>query len=180
MVLSTIYDLPFGRGRKFGKGWARPIDYIAGGWTVTAISNFSSGTPIFLNSPNRTGSAYITHRPNRVCNGNNTDLLHNLRNNGFQAFDTSCFVIPAVGYFGNAGRDIISGPGVNNWDIGFAKFFPLYGEHERLEFRAEMFNAFNHAQFGQPNAIVSDGLNFGRVSSASAPRLIQMSVKLLF
>jgi hypothetical protein len=180
LVLSTIYDLPFGRGRGFGKTWARPVDAVAGGWTVTAITSFSLGTPIFLNSPNRTGSVYVTHRPNRVCDGNNTDLLHNLRHDGFLAFDTSCFAIPAVGYFGNAGRDIINGPGANNWDIGFDKFFPLWGEHKRLEFRAEMFNAFNHAQFGQPNATVADGLNFGRVSTAAAPRLIQMSMKLMF
>ena len=63
--------------------------------------------------------------------------------------------------------------------VGFAKFFSLSGEQKRLEFRAEMFNAFNHANFGQPNA-AADNLNFGRVSSASAPRLVQLGMKLLF
>jgi hypothetical protein len=178
-VVSTIYDLPFGRRRAMGKNMARALDYVAGGWTVTAITSFSTGTPIFLTGPNRTGSSYITHRPNRLCDGRKDDLLHNLRSDGLLAFDTSCFAVPAVGFFGNAGRDILNGPGNNNWDLGFQKFFPLGAELRRLEFRAEMFNAFNHAQFGQPNANSAD-VNFGRVSSASAPRLVQLSLKLLF
>ena len=179
-VASAIYDLPFGRHRKFGGNMSRPVDLLAGGWTLTGITSFATGTPIFLSGPNRTGSPSVTHRPNRVCDGNNSDLLHNLRGNGFLAFDTSCFVVPPVGNFGNAGRDVIYGPGVNNWDLGVEKFFPLMKEQTRLEFRAEMFNTFNHAQFGQPNANAGDGVNFGRVSSAGRPRLIQFSVKLLF
>ena len=119
------------------------------------------------------------HRPNRVCDGRNDDLLHNLRTDGLLAFDTACFQIPAVGYFGNAGRQILNGPGSNNWDLGFQKFFPLVGEQRGLEVRAEMFNAFNHANFGQPNANVADP-NFGRVSSAAAPRLIQFCMKVVF
>ena len=75
---------------------------------------------------------------------------------------------------------MVYSPAVNNWDLGFQKFFPLVSEKRRLEFRAEMFNAFNHTQFGQPNANSGDGLNFGRVSSAAAPRLVQLSMKLLF
>jgi len=179
MVISAIYDLPFGRHRRFGRNMARPLDYVAGGWMVSAITNFSTGTPIFLSSPNRTGSTNITHRPNRICDGRNDDLLHNLRTDGLVALDTGCFVIPAVGYFGNAGRQILNGPGNNNWDLCFQKFVPLGSEQRRLEIRGEMFNAFNHANFGQPNANVADP-NFGRVSTASAPRLIQLGMKLLF
>jgi hypothetical protein len=180
VAFSAIWDLPFGRNRGLGKNMSRALDLAAGGWTITGIASFSTGTPIFLAGPNRTGSTNVTHRPNRVCDGRSSDLLHNLRNNGFVAFDTSCFVIPAVGAFGNAGRDVIGGPGINNWDLGFGKFFPLVREQTRLEFRAEMFNAFNHVQFGQPNADSGAGANFGRVSSARAPRLIQLGLKLLF
>jgi hypothetical protein len=168
-VISTIYDLPFGRGRAFGKNLAPALNMVAGGWIVTGITTFQTGTPVFLSSPATTASLNITHRPNRVCDGNDSNLLHNLRTDGLLAFDTSCFVIPPTGYFGNAGRDVIYGPGVNNWDVGFQKFFPLGSEHRRLEFRAEMFNAFNHAQFGLPNG-VTGGANFGRVASAGAPR----------
>jgi len=102
-----------------------------------------------------------------TCDGRDRDLLHNLRNKGFLAFNTACFASPRAGAFGNAGRDAINGPGVNNWDVGFEKFFPVW-EQTRLEFRAEMFNAFNHTQCGQPNANSGDGVNFGRVSFSSA------------
>src|SRR5262249_13969917 len=111
---------------------------------------------------------------------NTISVLDNLRSNGFLAFDTSCFTIPPVGAFGNAGRDVLNGPGLQNWDLGFEKFFPLTAERTRLDFRAELFNAFNHANFGQPNANSGDGVNFGRVSSARTPRLIQFSAKLFF
>jgi hypothetical protein len=179
-VVSLIYDLPFGRGRMFGKSMAPALDLIAGGWTVTTISTFASGTPVFLSGPATTASLNITHRPNRICDGNDSNLLGNLRNNGFLAFNTSCFVTPATGYFGNAGRDVIYGPGVDNWDLGFQKFFPLHSEQRKLEFRAEMFNAFNHTQFGLPNGNSGAGVNFGRVASAASPRLMQMGMKLLF
>ena len=104
--------------------------------------------------------------------------MENLPLNGRNFLELALLAGGASAPAGNSNN--LSGPGGNNWDIGFDKFFPLMGEHKRLEFRAEMFNAFNHAQFGQPNNNVADGLNFGRVSSASAPRLIQMSMKLLF
>ena len=156
------------------------LDMLAGGWTVTGIMSFSTGTPVFLSAPATTASTNITHRPNRICDGNDSALLGNLRDNGLLAFNTSCFATPATGYFGNAGRDVIYGPGVNNWDLGFQKFFPLASEHRRLEFRAEMFNAFNPAQFSLPNGNTGSGLNFGRVSGAGSPRLMQMSMKVLF
>ena len=179
-VVSAIYDLPFGRNRMFGRNLAPALDILAGGWTVTAISTFATGTPVFLSAPATTASLNITHRPNRICDGNDSNLLGNLRTNGFVAFNTSCFATPATGYFGNAGRDVIYGPGTDNWDLGFQKFFRLHSEQRRIEFRAEMFNAFNHAQFGLPNGNSGAGANFGRVASASSPRLMQMGMKLLF
>ena len=178
--ISTIYDLPFGRRRSLGKSMSPALDMIAGGWTVTGIATFSTGTPIFISAAAQTASTNITQRPNRICDGNDSHLLGNLRNDGLLAFNASCFVTPPTGYFGNAGRDVIYGPGINNWDLGFQKFFPLASDQRRLEFRVEMFNAFNHAQFSLPNANVANGANFGRVAGASAPRLIQMGMKLLF
>src|SRR5581483_6040928 len=106
VVLSTIYDLPFGRGRSFGKNMAAPLNMIAGGWTVTGITTFASGTPLFLSAPATTASLNITHRPNRLCDGNDSSLLGNLRNDGLVAFNASCFAVPATGFFGNAGRDV--------------------------------------------------------------------------
>jgi hypothetical protein len=72
------------------------------------------------------------------------------------------------------------GPGVHNWDIGIEKNWGLpLGEGSRLQLRGELFNAFNHAQFGQPNSAVA-APTFGLISSARAPRLIQLGMRLLF
>ena len=146
---------------------APAVDLMAGGWTVTTISTFATGTPVFLSGPATTSSLNITHRPNRICDGNDSSLSSNLRNNGFLDFNPACFVTPPTGYFGNAGRDVLYGPGIDNrtW---IPEVFPILSEKRRLEFRAEMFNAFNHAQFGLPNGNAGAGVNFGRVSSAGS------------
>jgi hypothetical protein len=93
-------------------------------------------------------------------------------------FDTSCFAAPPAGYFGNASRNVMYGPGINNWDIGVQKIFPVW-ERFKIEFRGEMFNAFNHAQFGAPNSLVSSP-TFGLISSVGAPRLIQFALRAIF
>jgi hypothetical protein len=75
---------------------------------------------------------------------------------------------------------VLYAPGNNNWDIGIEKTFPIpVREGMGLQFRGEMFNAFNHAQFGAPNSLVT-GSTFGLISSAGAPRLVQFALRLMF
>jgi hypothetical protein len=176
-VGSIVWTAPFGRGYRYGGNLPRWADIAAGGWTLTAITTFSTGQPIQLAAPNQTGSAFITPLPNRVCDGRSSQLSGNIRQNGFLWFNTSCFSVPPVGYFGNSGPTVINGPGINNWDIGVEKSFVLVREATRLQLRAEMFNAWNHAQFGQPNGNAGAGPNFGRISSSLPPRLIQVAAK---
>ena len=179
-VGSLIWEMPFGRGQRFG--WHLPewVDLAVGGWTVTAITTFATGQPIMLTAPNQTGSALITSLPNRVCDGRSHQLSGNIRNNGFVWFDATCFVIPDVGYFGNSGATVINGPGLNNWDIGVLKTFALVRESVKLQLRGEMFNAWNHAQFAQPNGNAGAGANFGRISATGPPRLVQIAATLLW
>jgi len=104
-------------------------------------------------------------------------------------FNTSLFSVEATGTLGNARRRFFSGPGLNNWDVALLKD-TLIKEGVNLEFRAELFNAFNHAQFGQPDGNISDTqqvdpdtghlTGFGMVNSANPPRIMQLSLKLLF
>lgn len=181
LVASTIYDLPFGRGRRFGASLPGAIDAIAGNWSVSAITTFATGVPIFIASPSQTTSIYVAQRPNRLCDGGDPSLSGNLRNNGFLYFNTSCFATPAAGYFGNSGRAPLHGPGQNNWDISVHKQFVVpVTEAGRLELRGEFFNAFNHAQFSNPNANTGSGANFGRISGTLPPRLIQVAMKLIW
>jgi hypothetical protein len=177
-VMSLIYQLPFGRGRQFGQGMPAPVNFVAGGWSVTSIATFATGAPFDITAPNTTGYGNVTHRANRVCGGQSESLEDSVRTNGFQWFDTSCFVAPLSGYYGNSARNVLYGPGTHNWDIGIQKFFPIH-EELRLEFRGEMFNAFNHAQFNAPNSSVV-GSTFGLINSARAPRLVQFAMRMLF
>jgi hypothetical protein len=177
-VMSLIYQLPFGRGRQFGQGMPAPVNFVAGGWSVTSIATFATGAPFDITAPNTTGYGNVTHRANRVCGGQSESLEDSVRTNGFQWFDTSCFVAPLSGYYGNSARNVLYGPGTHNWDIGIQKFFPIH-EELRLEFRGEMFNAFNHAQFNAPNSSVV-GSTFGLINSARVPRLVQFAMRMLF
>ncbi len=133
---------------------APALDAIAGGWNITSIATFSTGIPIDVTAANTTGFNNITHRTNRLCDGRNSELEDSVRTNGLRWFDTACFSAPASGVLeGNASRNVLYGPGIHNWHIGIEKLFPIpIGEQTRLQFRGEMFNAFNHAQFGQPNS----------------------------
>jgi len=84
-----------------------------------------------------------------------------------------------VGTVGNAPRTICCGPGAFNTELGVLKN-TNFGERYRLQFRAEIFNVFNHAQFLQPDGNVTDGSDFGRVKRARDPRLIQFALKFYF
>jgi hypothetical protein len=179
-VASAIYRLPFGHGRTFGSNMPVVLDALAGGWSVTTIATFSSGSPFDVTAANTTGFNNITHRANRLCDGRSGSLEDSVRTNGLQWFDTGCFAAPPAGYYGNAGRNILYAPGIHNYDIGIEKFFRIpVSEAMRLQFRGELFNAFNHAQFGAPNSSVV-APNFGQISSARAPRLVQFALRLLF
>jgi len=178
-VTSAVWEVPFGRGERYGSGISQVANIALGDWVLTGIVTFSTGEPVYLTAPNTTGSLYLTPLPNRICNGNSSAFSDNVRSNGFLWFDPSCFPVPPVGYFGNSGRTVLNGPGINNWDLGAQKFIPLGLESSRLMFRVEMFNAWNHTQFEEPDGNAGDGPNFGRISGTRPPRLIQVAIKLM-
>jgi hypothetical protein len=169
--------MPIGRGRRYGANMPRVADLVAGRWTLTGIATFASGQPVYLTAPNQTGGFLNTPLPNRVCDGRSDKLSGDIRNNGFLWFNTACFPVPAVGYFGNSGRTVLNGPGLDNWDVGVEKSFPLAWEKTSLQLRAETFNALNHAQFEKPNGDAGAGANFGHISATGPPRLIQVAMK---
>ena len=176
-VSSLVWETPFGRGHRVGGALPRWADLAVGRWTITAITTFATGQPILLTGPNQTGSTLLNSLPNRVCDGRSSQLSGNIRSNGFLWFDASCFPVPPVGYFGNSGPTVLNGPGLDNWDIAIQKSFSLPGEAARVQVRTELFNAWNHAQFQQPDGNAGDGANFGRISAARPPRLIQLAMK---
>ena len=97
---------------------------------------------------------------------------------GLPYFNTSLFSPEALGQFGDANRRFFHGPGLNNFDMALVKDLRLT-ETKSLEFRAEWFNIFNHAQFGEPNGNIDSSI-FGLVTSANPPRIGQVAMKFFF
>ena len=157
------------------------------GWTFSGIARFGTGLPVTLY--NNTDSSLLGSIPNGINNngvdtlqvaGGNLALNTNPRN-GLPAFNTSLFSTPELGQMGNVPRRFFYGPGIENFDMALEKLLPLT-ESKSLEFRAEAFNVFNHAQFfgaATVNGNISSSA-FGTVVSADAPRQMQVAVKFRF
>jgi hypothetical protein len=178
-VTSFLYELPF---LKNSEGW---VHVALGGWQVGGIYTLESGSPFTVNltsdvadngEPTATQSN-ISERPNLTCNPNGGPKTP------AQWFNISCFSAPAAFTYGNAGRDIVTGPGLNNFDATFQKTFAIR-ESVQLQFRADIFNFFNHPNFNQPNRFFQTPsampLTFGTISSAADPRVAQLSLRLAF
>jgi Carboxypeptidase regulatory-like domain len=181
---SVIYDLPFGKGKKFGTNWNGAANAILGNWQVTVIEKITSGFPIFTYDSNNgsgvnfnnNGNSY--NRPDQVCNPNS-----GFNRSVSEWFNTSCFAQAAPGELGDANRTPVNGPDFVNTDFSVIKRFALPWENMGLDFRAEIFNLFNHAQFGLPSADVNPVASnqFGHISSTvNNPRLVQFGLKLTF
>ncbi len=160
---------------------------VLNGWQVSGIASFLSGAPAlvsytFVSAVDVTGSPDQAARI--VVTGN--PVLPRSRRSFERNFRTDVFRGPQVGTIGNAARSILRGPGVNNWDISLIKNVPLH-ETLRLQFRLEMYNAFNHTQFSAWDmaarfdaAGAQTNSRLGQSTAARLPRQMQMSLRLLF
>jgi hypothetical protein len=186
---SVIYDLPFGRGKMFGGNWNNATNTALGNWQVTLIEHISSGFPDpLIDSNDQSGVGFFGAGFNNGGNGNNYNRPNQVAGCNPYAADHSkqqwinsaCFQPAAVGELGNANRVPVIGPDFVNTDFSIIKQFALPREGMGLNFRAEFFNLFNHAQFGMPvNDINAPG--FGSVNSTvNNPRLVQFALKLTF
>ncbi len=185
-VLSYVYELPFGKGKSFlTRGGAANV--ILGGWQVNGITSFQSGSPFSVtqsfNGANTDGGQ---RRPDLVRDPNG---LSHSRPRGEQVakfFDTSAFLenrpadtVNGPFRFGTAGRHIVIGPGIADWDFAAYKDFH-FSEQRRAQFRAEFFNLFNRPIFSNPGGTLGTP-QFGRISSTSVDsREIQFAMKLYF
>jgi hypothetical protein len=181
---SVIYDLPFGHGKKFGSDWNNVTNSLLGGWQLTVIEKITSGFPDpLINSVNSSGVTFSNggngnnyNRPNQVAGCN----LYSANHSQLQYINAACFAASPEGSLGNANRAPVYGPDFVNTDFSVIKQFALPWENMGLNFRAEFFNLFNHAQFGLPvNDISAPG--FGSVFyTVNNPRVIQFGLKLTF
>ena len=176
LVVSYVWELPFGRGKSFGKGWNRWTDAALGGWQWTGITSYESGFPYTpsITSPLDNGNP---DQPNRVCNGT---LSHPTIQ---EWYNWNCFTSPNTNQFGNSGFDILRQGGFRDWDMGIMKNFN-FTESKRLQFRAEFFNVFNQINWGAPNSFQCGGFcGEGTVTNLAVgynPRLIQFALKFYY
>ena len=120
-VTSLVYQLPVGRGRHFGSNMNRAADLAIGGWQITAITTFQAGFPYSILANDKLGLlTTFTQRANLVPGCDPNGGFHKSIN---EYFNTACFTQPLAGQFGTSGRDILRGPGINNWDMGIGKDF---------------------------------------------------------
>jgi hypothetical protein len=198
---SILYDLPFGRGKHFGSNWSGPLNAIVGGWEADVIEKATSGFPLFVvDSFNNTGVNFqwngsSLNRPDQVGDPNKPGTVaanptcpapsqvHTLAH----WFNQCAFMSAKPGKLGNANRAPVYGPRFVNTDFSLIKHF-VPREGIQLDFRAEFFNLFNHAQFYLPGGSgvsgmqdVSETNSFGVITgTVNNPRLIQFALKLKF
>jgi len=163
------------------------MNWLAAGWGLAGIARFTSGLPVTLENNNDT--SLLGTIPNGI-NNNGVDTpdwsgrglsLHTNPRGGAAVFDAAQLTLPALGTMGNARRRFFSGPGLEDVDATLSKTM-LFADGRGLEFRAEGFNVFNHAQFFGPASVegnISSG-SFGQAVSAMPSRLMQLALRYRF
>lgn len=172
-TLSTVYEMPFGRGRKFLANANAFENALFGGWQLTSILTLQSGAPFSVQLATPTANTGTFTRPNRVCDGNLPTSQQSIN----EWYNVSCFVAPPVYTFGNAGRNILIGPGLETWDVGGAKDFQLT-ERFGLQFRSEFFNILNHSNFGLPSGSIGSTAAGTVTTEITNARQIQFALRL--
>jgi hypothetical protein len=169
-IASGVYELPSLRGA------GRVVNGVLGGWRANAIFIAQSGAPFTVNlSVDRANiGAGPAQRPDQLRNPN----LPGGERTPERWFDTSAFALQAPFTFGSAPRNSVTGPGYANVDFAFAKNWKLGGTSQ-LEFRWEVFNLFDRANFDLPNRL-SGNPSFGRIFSAKNPREMQFGLRFTF
>jgi len=175
-VVSFVYLLPFGAGKKFLGSSNRLTNALIGGWQVSGIGTFESGRPfteLIQGDQNNTGNNGI-NRPNLV--GDPNDVPGGRGPN--QWFNTAAFALPAFGTNGNVGRNTLVGPRFDSLDVSLIKNNRI-GESKSIQFRAEVFNSLNRVNFDLPYNTVDSAQN-GQIYSAEPSRQIQLGLKIIF
>jgi hypothetical protein len=175
-VSSTLYDIPFGKGRMHNI--ANPVlNAIAGGWQVGGILTAQTGFPITVTigglDQSKTGGGF--DRP--VATGV-SPYLANHNTNAY--YNLAAFTVQPEGTFGNVGRNTVIGPGLFNFDTSLLKNFK-FAERHYLQFRWEAFNAINHPNWANPNVNANDKTNFGSITGTRTNmRQMQFALKYVF
>jgi hypothetical protein len=172
LVISGVWELPFGRGRHFGRNLSRWADLAIGGWQLNGVSTFAKGQPLIMTSIGA-GRPNVVGTPKQYSGAIQDRLAH--------YFDTSAYAVPAAFTYGNSSPTApnLRSAGIANYDLSLFKSFSIT-ERMRAQLRFESFNAFNRVQFAAPGTQAGTA-NFGVITAQSNnPRELQVALKILF
>ncbi|HLX45417.1 MAG TPA: hypothetical protein VKR43_18350, partial [Bryobacteraceae bacterium] len=184
LVVSYVYDLPFGKGQRYLSSARGIADRVVAGWGINGVITFQDGFPLgFTATPNNLSAFNVGLRPNVVAGCNKT-TSGSAQSRLTDWFNQACFAVPTPYTLGNEARTDpnLRGPGIANYDFAIFKRTSIT-ERFNLEFRAEAFNLFNRVQFAPPNTVATTAANntFGVISSQlNQPRLMQLAMRFRF
>ena len=171
---SWVYEIP----TSATGGWQK---MLTGGWELSGITRLTSGLPFNVNSGiNNSLNGELKDRADQIGDPYAIDNGRSRNDRILKWFNTAAFAINPVGRVGNSARNVVRGPAQLNTDLSAMKNFPISERLGRVQFRAEFFNALNQVRLANPGNVVSSGANFGRITSAGDPRLIQFGLKYMF
>ncbi|HTS76292.1 MAG TPA: TonB-dependent receptor [Bryobacteraceae bacterium] len=184
-VTSVVYQIPFGKGLKYGSSMNPVLDAVLGGWELNTINTAHTGTPlnVYYNPTQQEEISSLSNdyrgepflRPN-VSGSAASQSASQMLNTYFAGFS---FATPPGNYpYGDLGRNAFRAPGLEQWDFAADKFFRIR-EVARLQFRSEFFNLTNKTNFGIPGTDISTS-SFGQIRATYPARQIQFALKLLF
>jgi hypothetical protein len=172
LTISGIYELPFGRGKRFAGRMPRLLDTALGGWEISGVYRAVSGSPLtFTLAVSTLGNGGAT-RPNLVGDP------HLSNPNADAWFNAAAFSNPPATVFGNSGVGILQGPRVQVLDTNLMKNFHIT-ESKYFQFRWELFNAANHVNLNNPNTTLNTSTT-GRILTAGDARQMQLALKFIF
>jgi len=187
LSIANIYQLPIGRGRAVGGDMSGLVDFLLGGWQVSSLFTWQTGTPVnvglALNGVNpATGQSYSflnrnggSLRPNLVGSPNSGI---DPKEDRFSFLSSSGFQVQPLNTPGNAPRNAAWGPRYSNLDISLVKRFRV-DDSRYFDFRAEAFNILNSTRFRNPDGTFG-GTNFGIINDAFDPRVVQLALRFAF
>jgi hypothetical protein len=187
LVASAIYYLPIGEGRMWAPS-SKIVDAVIGGWELAGLVQLQTGTPwnpgVDANTANTntiSGGTPAT-RPNLVSK--QFYMPHRTIGSTGQYANPAAFAEPAPGFLGNVSRNMLYGPGVQNYDLSLDKNFAMpYNEHHHFQIRFDAFNALNHTDFANPAIKYIDQGGFGQITSTNSstnPRQLQLAARYTF
>ncbi len=174
VIISAVYELPFGPGKKFLNSHSFVDREVVGGWQLSGIQQFATGQPISITANNNadTSSVHSVYA-NRICAGNPPAGHPPL-----QFFDPSCYVQPATGEYGTA-RSGPRQPGIDTTNFSVQKAFAIT-ERQQLQFRAEAFSVFNHPNFGTGSTSITNPSAGLLTTEPVGQRVLQLALRYAF